>query len=185
MYLDLDETIISQVKDPAAKADFEMPTETGEMVSDDDAELRFLARPNWQVFLESVAEDFEIIVFTASTQFYASLVMKALDPGGRLFNGLLSRNHCMMTKNGFFIKDLRLVENRDLRHVLLLDNYVHSFAFNLDNGVPCLEWRGEPADDELLHIAAYLKDLAKAPYVRDANRARLRLDLIPKQTLIA
>lgn len=162
-----------------------MATETGEVVRVDDLELRFLARPNWQVFLEMVTEDYEIIIFTASTQYYATLVMKALDPDSRFFNGLLSRNHCMMTKNGFFIKDLRMVDNRDLRNVVLLDNYVHSFAFNLDNGVPILEWRGEQDDDELVHMATYLKDLSKAPDLREANRSRLCLDQIPKKTVIS
>jgi CTD small phosphatase-like protein 2 len=181
----LDETIIFQVKDPSIKADFEMRTETGEVVSSFDLELRFLARPNWQVFLEEVTEDYEIIIFTASTQFYATLVMKALDPEKKYFNGLLSRNHCMMTKNGFFIKDLRMVDNRELKNVLLLDNYVHSFAFNLENGIPILEWRGEQEDDELIYMAGYLKDLSKESDVRQANGKRLNLASIPVQTTIS
>lgn len=54
----------------------------------------------------------------------------------------------MLTKNGFFIKDLRLIENRQIKNVALLDNYVHSFAFNIENGIPILEWKNEQDDDE-------------------------------------
>lgn len=185
LYLDLDETIIFQVKDPSVRADFEMPTETGEVVRSNNLELRFLARPNWKVFLEEVSENYEIIIFTASTQFYATLVMKALDPDKKFFNGLLARNHCMMTKNGFFIKDLRMVDNRDLKNVLLLDNYVHSFAFNLENGIPILEWRGEQDDDELVYMAGYLTELSREPDVREANKRRLNLASIPVHTAIS
>lgn len=184
MYLDLDETIIFQVKDPSAPADFEMPTETGELVSSLDTELRFLARPNWQIFLDEVSMDYEIVIFTASTPYYATLVTKALDPEGKIFNGLLTRNHCMMTKNGFFIKDLRMIENRNLKDVVLVDNYVHSFAFNLENGIPILEWRGEKDDDELIHMARYLKDICREADLRDANRNRLGLGGIPKYTVM-
>lgn len=185
MYLDLDETIIFQIKDPSHPATFEMPTETGEKVRYDDLELRVAARPHWQIFLDEMSALYEIVVFTASTFYYATLVTKALDPEGKYFNGLLSRNHCLMTKNGFFIKDLRMIENRDIKDVVLLDNYVHSFAFNLDNGIPILEWRGESNDDELLHMMDYLREVAKESDVREINRRRLGLASIPKQTSIA
>ena len=146
--------------------------------------MRFSARPHWQEFLDGVTELYEIVIFTASTQYYASLVTKALDPLGKYFNGVLSRNHCMMTKNGFFIKDLRMVDNRDLNDVVLLDNYVHSFAFNLDNGIPILEWRGEQDDDELMAMLEYLREIAQEPNLREANRKRLNLASLPKNTNI-
>jgi CTD small phosphatase-like protein 2 len=183
--LDLDETIIFQIKDAMQPATFEVPTDNGEVVPCLDTELRFSARPNWQTFLEEISAVYEIVIFTASTQYYATLVMQTLDPQKKYFNGLLSRNHCLMTKNGFFIKDLRMVDNRDLKDVLLLDNYVHSFAFNLDNGIPILEWRGEMDDDELLHMIPYLKELAREVDVREANKKQLALWQIPKLTIIS
>lgn len=110
LYLDLDETIVFQCKDKSEKATFEVPI-------DDKETLRFAARPHWKTFLEKVTEDYEIIIFTASTQYYAFLVANALDPEKKYFSGILSRNHCMLTKNGFFIKDLRLIENRQIKNV--------------------------------------------------------------------
>jgi CTD small phosphatase-like protein 2 len=98
LYLDLDETIVFQCKEKSEKATFEVPI-------DDKETLRFAARPHWKTFLEKVTEDYEIIIFTASTQYYAFLVANALDPEKKYFSGILSRNHCMLTKNGFFIKD--------------------------------------------------------------------------------
>ena len=34
----------------------------------------------------------------------------------------------MATKNGFFIKDLRIVENRDMKDLIIVDNLSHSFG---------------------------------------------------------
>lgn len=34
----------------------------------------------------------------------------------------------METKNGFFIKDLRIISNLDLDKTLIVDNLVHSFG---------------------------------------------------------
>lgn len=35
----------------------------------------------------------------------------------------------METKNGFFIKDLRIVANKNLKDMLIVDNLAHSFGF--------------------------------------------------------
>lgn len=90
----------------------------------------------------------------------------------------------MMTKNGFFIKDLRMIDNRELKDVVILDNYVHSFAFNVDNGIPILEWRNDPKDDEFLHMIEYFKTLATCDDTRKFNREHLKLHEIPQKTII-
>ena len=35
----------------------------------------------------------------------------------------------METKNGFFIKDLRIIANKELKNMLIVDNLAHSFGF--------------------------------------------------------
>lgn len=46
----------------------------------------------------------------------------------------------METKNGFFIKDLRIIKDLDLNRTLIIDNLVHSFGLQVENGIPILEW---------------------------------------------
>ena len=36
--------------------------------------------------------------------------------------------------------------------VLIIDNLVHSFAFQLDNGIPILEFYGYKDDTELINL---------------------------------
>ena len=79
-------------------------------------------------FLENVSKVYEIIVFTASTQAYAQTIIKHIDPSRKYFTYLLTRDHCMITKSGFLIKDLRLLKNRLLKDIVFIDNLVHSFG---------------------------------------------------------
>lgn len=50
-----------------------------------------------------------------------------MDPDGSLIARTLYRDHCMVSKEGVHIKDLRVV-GRDLRSLVLVDNAAYSFA---------------------------------------------------------
>ena len=71
---------------------------------------------------------YEIIIFTASTQAYAEAIVNYIDPHNKLINYVLTRKHCMQTKNGFFIKDLRIITNRNLKDIVIVDNLLISFG---------------------------------------------------------
>lgn len=58
----------------------------------------------------------------------------------------------METKNGFYIKDLRIIKNRTLNNVLIVDNLAHSFGFQIENGIPILEWYDDANDKELKYL---------------------------------
>jgi CTD small phosphatase-like protein 2 len=91
----------------------------------------------------------------------------------------------METKNGFFIKDLRIIKNSDLKNIILVDNLAHSFGFQLENGVPILEWHNDKKDQELKYLKDYLIEAAFVDDIREHNRRRLRLselaDLSPEE----
>lgn len=52
----------------------------------------------------------------------------------------------METKNGYYIKDLRIIKDINLKKVLLIDNLTHSFGFQIFNGIPILEWKEDKGD---------------------------------------
>ncbi len=62
-----------------------------------------------------------------------------------------------------FIKDLRVI-NRNLSDIVLVDNAVYSFGFQLDNAVPILYFYDNKDDVELLELVPYLKRLANVKY---------------------
>lgn len=89
---------------------------------------------------------YTIYVYTASSAAYANAIINYLDPKKSWIMGVLSRSNCMETKNGFFIKDLRIIGNKLLKDMVIVDNLAHSFGFQIENGIPILEWHNDQAD---------------------------------------
>jgi TFIIF-interacting CTD phosphatase-like protein len=68
---------------------------------------------------------------------------------------------------GIYVKDLRIIADRHPRSVILVDNIIVSFAFNLDNGVPIAVYTRQPQDEELLYLVSYLEEVYSYPDVRE------------------
>jgi CTD small phosphatase-like protein 2 len=81
---------------------------------------------------------YNIYVFTAGTECYAGPIVNYLNQKKKYILGFLHRKHCMETHNGFYIKDLRIIQNRELKDIVIIDNLVHSFGLQLNNGIPIL-----------------------------------------------
>ena len=99
-----------------------------------------------------MSEIYEIVIFTASSEDYALEALKYLDPNRKWIEHVLHRENCMVTKNGYYLKDLRILKDRALTDMIIVDNLAHSFGFQVDNGIPILEFRGQEGDQELLYL---------------------------------
>lgn len=119
-------------------------------------------------------KDYEVIVFTASHQCYADVVLDYLDPTRELIHHRLYRDNCIVTE-GIFIKDLRVLNNRRIQDIIIIDNAAYSFGYQLDNGIPIISWHDDKYDKELYNLMDYLKALSKADDIRDINRQTFRL----------
>jgi CTD small phosphatase-like protein 2 len=95
------------------------------------------------------------MIFTASHSCYANEILNFLDPEGDLIQHRLYREHCFISNEGYFVKDLRILD-RPLKDVLLVDNAAYSYAFQLDNGVPILPYFKGKHDYELRALENYL-----------------------------
>jgi CTD small phosphatase-like protein 2 len=77
------------------------------------------------------------------------------------------RQHCFLTPENYYVKDLRIIGNRPMKDIVLVDNSVYSFAYQLSNGVPIVPfYRQPPQDEEMLHLIYYLTCLAQVDDVR-------------------
>ena len=126
-------------------------------------------------FLKVISKFYEVFIFTASCDAYANYIIDKLDPEGKYVKGILFRKHCWHTKKGIFIKDLRIIRDREFKNMVIVDNNVHAFALQLDNGVPILEWKKDRNDMELKYILYYLLKLAESDDVRTFNNKVLKL----------
>ena len=118
---------------------------------------------------------YEIVVFTAGEQEYADQILDYIDPENRIFKKRLYRQDCIKLDN-FFIKDLDIILDREREHMVIVDNSILSFAFDLDNGVPINSFMGnEPEDKELLFLYSFLEDAATAPDIRENIKNSFKL----------
>lgn len=169
---DLDETLVHCCEnsniDPTVILSIAFPT--GEVI-----EAPILIRPYAIECLKQVSKNFEVIVFTASHQCYADAVLDYLDSKREIIHHRFYRQHCVFM-DGVYIKDLRIFANRKIKDMIIVDNYVHSFAYHLDNGIPIISWSDNQQDIELHGLMHYLKKMIGVEDVRIMNKNNFRLD---------
>ncbi len=73
----------------------------------------------------------------------------------------------MKVSEGIYVKDLRVITDRKPQDIILVDNSIVSFAFNLDNGVPISAFTRQQGDEELLYMVSYLEEIYSYPDVRE------------------
>lgn len=169
LVLDLDETLVHSFMAPIENPDAVISISNGF----DSFKIYCMYRPGMFEFLEIMSRYFELVLFTASHKDYAEQLLNKIDPYRRYLRHRFYRDTCTEVF-GCYIKDLR-VFGRDLSKILIVDNSIQAFAFQLDNGVPIVSWLGDPHDRELVKVAEFLIPLAEIQDVRPVIREKFRL----------
>ena len=171
LVLDLDETLVHSSFFPFGKNDVVLHVNFDGVYYN----IYVLIRPGVERFIKEMGKIYEIIIFTASIEAYASPLLDILDKEKNI-QYRLYRDHCNFV-NGVFIKDLKRL-NRNLKDIIILDNSPLAYAFDVDNGLPILSWFDNRDDKELVHIVPLLKFLAKVDDVRKYIKKFLRNNCI-------
>ncbi len=82
-----------------------------------------------------------------------------LDPEGKFISARLFRENCVSTFEGVHIKDLRVIRNRRIEDIIIVDNSLYCFGFQLANGIPILPFYDDSEDEELLELELFLMRL--------------------------
>ena len=72
---------------------------------------------------------------------------------------VLTRKHCIEIEPNVFVKDLRVIQGRNIEDIIMVDNFAHSYSLQLQNGVPVIPFYDNPVDDELFKLDHYLRSL--------------------------
>ena len=159
LILDLDETLVHSSFTAFEKNDIILEVDFEGVIY----KIYVLIRPFAKEFLNNVSKYFEVVIFTASIQKYASPLLNIIDKEKNIRHRLF-REECTFI-NGLFIKDLKRL-NRPLKDLIIVDNSPFAYAFNTENGLPIKTWYDDPNDIELNKILPILIFLSKVNDVR-------------------
>jgi RNA polymerase II subunit A small phosphatase-like protein len=123
LVLDLDETLVHSSFQPTGSYDLLLPVE----IEGQTCYVYVLKRPGVDLFLEKLAEIYELVIYTASLSKYADPLLDWLDPKG-LCSYRLFREHCTFY-NGIYVKDLSRLA-RNLKDTIIIDNSPPSYLMH-------------------------------------------------------
>ena len=177
---DLDETLIHCVGDIRTKKKEEYEEVINVIMPNNlNVKIGINIRPNWKKSILEIKEKYYIIVYTASHNNYADAVLNFLDPENNIFEGRLYRKDCILNEidnNKFYVKDLNIFKNFDLKDIVLIDNSVLSFAYHLNNGIPIVPYYKGDKDSELIILSKYLLSIAHCNDLRVCNKKYINME---------
>jgi Dullard-like phosphatase family protein len=127
---------------------------------EDNNEAYVKVRMGAECFISILSQFCEIVIFTASTKFYADTVIDGLDCKD-LIDHKLYREHTY-DYNGINVKDLSKL-GRDLNKVIIIDNIEENYMFQPNNGLNIIDFEGDENDNELDFLLKDLLELVKQP----------------------
>lgn len=75
-----------------------------------------------------------------------------------------------------YVKDLRIFKNVKIENMIIIDNSVLSFAFQLENGIPILPFYDNKDDIELKYLTNYLGNIYNVEDLRVENNRSIKMD---------
>ena len=159
LLVDLDETLIHAEDFNAAKK-YDIVVELSQTGNYRADRIGVNFRPYCRQFLERMSKRFEVIIFTAGRQDYADKMLDLIDPQRSWISHRLYRHHCSKYQ-GICVKDFRILSNRKKEDMMIVDNYIYSFAANLDNGIPIKPYYQGKDDCELESLASKLETIQR------------------------
>lgn len=166
LVLDLDETLVHSQFKRTEHCDLCLEVRVDEF----PAVFYVSKRPYLEVFLRTVAQWYDVVIFTASLQKYGDPLITVLDTD-HVVKRRIFRQDCIR-RNGNFVKDLTIV-NPNLADVLIVDNSPAAYSIQPSNAVPIEAWYHDQNDEELLNLLPLLHAIAFLNDVRSLLDLRL------------
>lgn len=137
LVLDLDETLVHYFQDEKEESAY------------------VKVRMGTENFIMTLSKYCEIVIFTASTEYYANIVIDGLDSKDKI-DYRLYRQHTTYT-DGVHIKDLSKL-GREESKMIIVDNIEDNYQLQPRNGLNISDFEGDENDSELNYL---LEDLLK------------------------
>lgn len=128
-------------------------------------------RPHVDEFLDYVSKWYNLVIFTASMEAYASIVVDRLDNRRGIFRRRFYRQHCFQAP--FVLSKNLLLVDTDLANVILIDNSPFSYRNFQQNAIPINSYFYDPSDEALLNLLPFLDALRFVNDVRSVLSRRV------------
>ena len=109
-------------------------------------------------FIKILSQYCEIVIFTASTEEYANIVIDGLDCSDEI-SFRLYRQHTNVI-NGYNVKDLSKL-GRDISKMIIIDNIEENYNLQPDNGLNISDFEGDENDNELIFLLEDLMEIVQ------------------------
>lgn len=153
LILDLDETLIYGAESALQRpADFYV------------GPFHVYRRPHLAAFLETVAQWYELAIWSSASSDYVSSIARQICPTGHEWRFVWARDRCTRRMHAelletFYLKDLKKVKRLgyDMRRILAVDDSPLKTSRNFGNAIYVRGFEGAAEDDELLALQSYLR----------------------------
>mmetsp|Transcript_35899 Transcript_35899/g.41929 ORF Transcript_35899/g.41929 Transcript_35899/m.41929 type:complete len:301 (+) Transcript_35899:14-916(+) len=164
LVLDLDETLIHATRTRPSYPAQEITVVVG------DRKRRFyvVKRPGVEEFLETLAQSYTILIYTASIYAYAETILLQLGLK-RFIAEIYHREHCLRLTDELIIKDLSVI-GKNIDRMVLIDDAVHNMKQQPENSLLISRFEGAESDCWLATITPFLKKLALCHNFRSVSR---------------
>ena len=138
-------------------------------------------RPFLIEFLEEVSYYYELILFTASTEYFAKPIINAIEENKKYFDFIFYRECCIIIGNDF-VKDLTRI-GRPLDSTIIVDNMQQNFRLQKENGIHIKSFFAQdPNDSALYDLLNILIDIAEEEGDVREGLTKYRNDIVKKVT---
>ena len=175
--LDMDETLLHSTLFRDTSIAITPPGNYDFLVTFGREEVAYVTkRPFVDDFLQYLNQkNFEVVIFTAGTEKYASAVLDRLDPNGFIHHRLYRNSRKLV--DGKHVKDLSNL-GRDLKNVVIVDDRRRSYMLQPENGIPIKPFIDDLHDDELKKLMdIFFKSCDQYEDIRDAVKHYIYRDL--------
>jgi TFIIF-interacting CTD phosphatase-like protein len=138
-------------------------------------------RPYLKRFLAYCRNNFEVAVWTSSSEDYAVEICRQIFPSLSVILFLWSRKRCTRcvdyeTGEIYWVKDLKKVRRKGyaLEQIIVVDDTARKLNRNYGNLICMKEFLGDQQDKELLLLEAYLEILNPEPDIRKLEKRNWR-----------
>lgn len=169
LILDLDETLIHATSQLLShEPDFRVFT------------YGIYKRPHLDAFLEFSNANFDLAIWSSASDDYVKAVVESIVPVSIPLKFVWGRSRCTPKSNALYeysydwanhykyTKQFKKIKKQgyDLRRVLIVDDTPSKVANSYGNAIYIKEFNGEPDDQELTHLMAYLETIKDLDNVR-------------------